>query len=140
MCGSYSRDPYTLVVPNPAGRFSWLTVGRPDTIGVRVPVLPRPTDEIVAHLGAIVATSANLPGGPDPRRLDDVPAHIRDGVAAVVDGGDLPGVPSTVVDLTGPEPVILRLGSVDPTITLAEVSAAHTQFLPPDDGVLTPEA
>ena len=47
---------------------------RPDTIGVRVPVLSGPAAAIVARLGVVVATSANLPGGPDPCRLDDVPA------------------------------------------------------------------
>src|SRR5205823_9504014 len=60
----------------------------------------------------IFATSANRPGEPDPRRLDDVPAQFRDGAAAVVDGGELPGTPSTVVDITGPEPRILREGAV----------------------------
>ena len=61
---------------------------------------------MLAALGVLVATSANLPGGPDPRRLADVPAgaHGRRR-GAVVDGGELPGAPSTVVDLTGGEPV-----------------------------------
>ena len=104
--------PLTLVVPNPARRFAWLTGTNPDALGVRVPDLPDVTRDIVASVGAVVATSANLPGGPDPRRLEDVPEKIRTGAAAVVDGGELPGTPSTVVDLTGAEPRILREGAV----------------------------
>ena len=52
---------------------------------------------------AVLQTSANLTGGPDPRRLADVPAAIRDGADLVLDGGELPGVPSTVVDLSSYE-------------------------------------
>jgi L-threonylcarbamoyladenylate synthase len=118
--------PFTLVVPNPARRFSWLSKGRPETIGVRVPVLTGPTAEIVVRLGAIVATSANLPGCADPRRLDEVPAQIRAGVAAALDGGELPGTPSTVIDLTGSEPVILRRGAGNPQEALVRAAAAHT--------------
>jgi L-threonylcarbamoyladenylate synthase len=118
--------PFTLVLPNPARRFSWLSEGRPGTIGVRVPALTGPTAKIVERLGAIVATSANLAGGADPRRLDDVPAAIRVGVVAAVDGGELPGTPSTVIDLTGQDPVILRAGAGDPEAALARAVAAHT--------------
>jgi len=116
--------PYTLVVPNPSRRYAWLNVGRPDAVGVRVPVLPTVAAEIVAAAGAVVATSANLPGGPDPRRLGEVPDEILRGVAVTVDGGDLPGTPSTVVDLTGREPAVLRIGAADPLDTLERIAAA----------------
>ena len=73
----------------------------PAFAGVRVPVLQ---------------TSANLSGGPDPRRLSDVPASIRAGADLVIDGGELPGVPSTVVDLGNYEEAgewsVLREGAV----------------------------
>ena len=116
--------PYTLVVPNPAHRYRWLTGSRPDTLGVRVPVLPEQTSWIVERVRAIVATSANLAGGPDPRRLEDVPQEIRSRVAVVVDGGELPGVPSTVLDLTGDDPVVLREGAVAAEDALAAVRQA----------------
>jgi L-threonylcarbamoyladenylate synthase len=116
--------PYTLVVPNPAGRYPWLNVRRPGAIGTRVPDLPAPAAEIVTAVGAVVATSANLPGEADPRRLADVPAGIRAGAAAVVDGGELPGAPSTVIDLTRPEPVVLRAGAADPEDALARIAEA----------------
>jgi L-threonylcarbamoyladenylate synthase len=102
----------TLVVANPARRFPWLTGTSPDALGVRIPQLTGPTRAVLEEVGAVAATSANLPGGPDPRRLEDVPAQIRVGAAALVDAGELPGTPSTVVDLTGPEPRVLREGAV----------------------------
>jgi L-threonylcarbamoyladenylate synthase len=103
--------PYTLVLPNPARRFRWLTGSAPETIGVRVPELTGPGAEVVAQVGAVVATSANLHGGPEARTLEDVPAEIR-AAAVLVDGGELRGTPSTVLDLTGPEPRVLREGAV----------------------------
>ena len=74
-------------------------------------------------VGAVMATSANLHRGPDPRRLDEVPEEIRTACGAVVDGGELPGVPSTVLDLTGPEPRVLREGAVSAREALARVGA-----------------
>jgi L-threonylcarbamoyladenylate synthase len=104
--------PFTFVVPNPQRRFAWLTGTSPETLGVRVPQLAGATHDVLAEVGVVVATSANLPGEPDPRRLEDVPDRIRAGAAAVVDAGEVPGTPSTVVDLTGAEPRILREGAV----------------------------
>jgi L-threonylcarbamoyladenylate synthase len=104
--------PYTLILPNPGRRYPWLTGSSAGTIGVRVPELPGPTADVLEHVGAVAATSANLHGGPEPRRLDDIPAEIRAGAAAVVDGGELPGTPSTVLDLTGDEPRVVREGAV----------------------------
>ena len=104
--------PLTLVLPNPARRFRWLAGDRPDTIGVRVPLLDGKAHDLLSRLGAMVATSANLPGGPDPATIDEVPEEIRAAADAIVDVGPLPGKPSTVIDFTGPEPVVLREGAV----------------------------
>ena len=115
--------PFTLVLPNPARRFRWLTGVRPDTIGVRVAELPPGTAEVLERVGAVAATSANRPGGDDPRTLPDVPGEIRAGAAAELDGGELAGVPSTVLDLTGPEPTVVREGAVPSREALERVSA-----------------
>jgi L-threonylcarbamoyladenylate synthase len=104
--------PYTLVLPNPGRRFRWLNGLARDTIGVRVPVLVGEARQVFEQVGALMATSANRHRGIDPRRLDDVPLEIRDACGAVVDGGELPGKPSTVIDLTGPEPRVTRAGAV----------------------------
>ena len=104
--------PYTLVVPNPARRFRWLAGVNEETIGIRVPELPDQARAVVERAGCVAATSANLHGDPDPSRIEEIPDEIRVGVAAIVDVGPLPGTPSTVVDLTGPEPLVLREGLV----------------------------
>jgi L-threonylcarbamoyladenylate synthase len=114
--------PFTLILPNPAARFAWLCGGEPQAIGVRVPELSGQVAGVLAEVRAVVATSANLPGGAEPRRLDDVPAAFRSAAAAVVDGGELPGTPSTILDLTGPTPRVLRKGAGDPAAALASLS------------------
>jgi L-threonylcarbamoyladenylate synthase len=116
--------PYTLVLPNPARRYRWLTGSRPDTIGVRVPDLPEVTRNVLVRVGAVMATSANRSGGPDPRRLEDVPEEIRGACGAVIDGGELPGIASTVIDCTSEEPTILREGAVPAAEALERLRAA----------------
>jgi L-threonylcarbamoyladenylate synthase len=104
--------PYTLVLPNPGRRFRWLCGTSPYAIGIRVPELPPQTRAILERCGVVAATSANVHGGADPARVEDLPAEIRTGVAAIVDVGPLPGTPSTVIDLTSGEPQVLREGAV----------------------------
>ena len=82
--------------------------------GVRVPALAGPP---AGARVAVLQTSANLSGGPDPRRLEDVPESIRAGADLVLDGGELPGVASTVVDLSRYEDgewAVLREGAMPP--------------------------
>jgi L-threonylcarbamoyladenylate synthase len=83
----------TLLLPNPAGRFP-LAGGGP-VLGLRVPDLPA----LASVRRPVLQTSANLSGAPDARSLDEVPESIRAGAGLVIDGGALPGVPSTVIDL-----------------------------------------
>lgn len=116
--------PLTLILPNPARRYRWITGMNPEAIGVRVPGLDGPGREVLERVGAVVATSANHPGGPDPRRLDEVPQDIRGGAGAAIDGGELPGTPSTVVDLTGADPRVLRDGAVSTEEVLRRLDAA----------------
>jgi len=112
--------PYTLVVPNPRARFPWLSGSRPDTLGVRVPAVEGVAHTVLETLEAVAATSANVHGERDPARIADVPPKIRT-VAALVDGGELPGTASTVLDLTSPEPAVLREGAVAAADALAAV-------------------
>ena len=116
--------PYTLILPNPAQRFRWLTGVRTDAIGVRVPVLPEPSRRAVDAAGCVMATSANDPGGPNPAALDDVPQRIRDAVAAELDLGPLPGTPSTVIDFSRDEPVVIRDGAAPAADAIARVQSA----------------
>lgn len=116
--------PYTLVLPNPAQRYRWLTGTRPDTIGIRVPDLPAETREVLDAFGAVAATSANIHGRTDPASVEDIPELVLRAAAAVIDAGPLPGTPSTVVDLTGPEPQILREGAVAAPDAMAAIARA----------------
>lgn len=81
-------------------------------LGLRLPDVPL----LAGVRTPVLQTSANYAGGPDARRLEDVPAGIRAAADLVVDGGELPGTPSTVVDLTGYEAAgewaVLREGAV----------------------------
>lgn len=116
--------PYTLVLPNPARRFPWLCGRKPEKIGVRVPELPPESAAVLARVGAVVATSANLHGEVDPARVEDIPQKVLDGVTAVVDAGPLPGTPSTVLDLTAADPALLREGAVSAGEALSAASRA----------------
>lgn len=118
------RGPYTFVVANPQRRLPWLSGARPDTIGVRVPAVDGVAAELLERAGVVAATSANLHGDPDPRSVADVPREILEAAGAVLDVGVLPGTPSTVVDLTGPEPRVLREGAIPAAEALARIAAA----------------
>jgi L-threonylcarbamoyladenylate synthase len=116
--------PLTLILPNPARRFRWVTGENYDAIGVRVPALDGPGAEVLEQVGCVIATSANLAGGADPRRLGEVPEELLAGVAATIDGGELPGAPSTVLDFTGDEPNVVREGAVPAAEALERAAAA----------------
>jgi tRNA threonylcarbamoyl adenosine modification protein (Sua5/YciO/YrdC/YwlC family) len=87
--------PVSVLVPNPAGRFPLACGADLSTLGIRVPSLPR----FEGVRRAVLQSSANRAGGPDACRLDDVPTLLRAAVDLVIDGGELPGTPSTVIDL-----------------------------------------
>jgi L-threonylcarbamoyladenylate synthase len=110
----------TVLLPNPAGRFPLACGPDPATLGLRVPDLPA----LRTLARPVLQSSANLAGGPDARRLADVPPQIRAGADLVLDGGELGGTPSTVVDLRDFESTgawtIVRHGAVPD----AEIAAA----------------
>ena len=90
----------TVLVPNPARRYPLACGADGETLGVRVPALEGALAPLAAASGPVLQSSANLSGGPDPRRLADVDDAIRAGVDLELDAGELPGTPSTVLDLT----------------------------------------
>ena len=93
-----------------------VTLILPTRIGVRVPRLEGDLSRLAEMKIPVLQSSANPSGGPDPRRLSDVDPSIRAGVDLELDGGELPGTPSTVVDLTAYEAdgafAVLREGAV----------------------------
>jgi len=101
----------TLLLPNPEHRWPLACGPDPDTLGLRVIGGP-----LAAMPLPVLQSSANLAGGADARRLAEVPAAIRDGADLVLDGGALPGTPSTVIDLRAYEAegtwTVLRKGAL----------------------------
>jgi L-threonylcarbamoyladenylate synthase len=106
----------TLVVPNPARRFPLACGPSPERLGIRVPPLARELRPLATVGSPVLQSSANPSGGRDAPRLEEVDERIRQGVDVVLDGGELPGTPSTVVDLTAYEDEgsyeVLREGAV----------------------------
>jgi len=110
--------PLTLVVPrhpNLPENISMLA-----TIGVRMPDHPLAI-ELLKRAGPLAVSSANLSGASDSSSVQEVLAQLGGRIPLILDGGRTAGgQPSTVVDCTGPEPVILRQGPV----TLEQIQAA----------------
>jgi L-threonylcarbamoyladenylate synthase len=90
----------TVLVPNPARRFPLACATAPEVLGVRVPSLEGELTPMALVRWPVLQSSANLSGQPEARRLDEVDSEIRNGVDLLLDGGELPGTPSTVIDLT----------------------------------------
>ena len=91
--------PVSVLLANRLQRFPAASRTDPGTIGLRVPRLPDALAALSALTRPVMQSSANRSGEPDARSLAEVPAGMRDGVDLVLDGGELPGTASTVVDL-----------------------------------------
>jgi L-threonylcarbamoyladenylate synthase len=96
-------DALTLVLPNPAGRYRLACGPEPERLGLRVPRLEGELAPLAAVGWPVLQSSANRSGQPDARRVEDIDAHVREGADLVLDAGELPGTPSTVVDLSSYE-------------------------------------
>ncbi|HWH45882.1 MAG TPA: L-threonylcarbamoyladenylate synthase [Thermoleophilaceae bacterium] len=92
--------PVTLVVPNPEGLHPLACGPVPERLGIRVPAVPRPLADARV---TVLQTSANRSGEQDARSLAEVDPALRAAVDCVLDGGTLPGTPSTVIDLSSYE-------------------------------------
>jgi L-threonylcarbamoyladenylate synthase len=93
----------TLLLPNPARRYPLACGPEPERLGLRVPALGGSLSPLAGVRRPLLQSSANRSGAADVRRLDDVEPAIRAGVDMILDGGELPGTASTVVDLLGYE-------------------------------------
>ena len=114
--------PVTAVVANPEHRYPLACREDPERLGLRLIEGP-----LAGAMCPIFQTSANLSGEPAPAHLAGVPAEVRASVDLVIDGGTLPGVPSTVVDLTALEAgeswAVLREGGMGADELRARLSA-----------------
>jgi L-threonylcarbamoyladenylate synthase len=89
----------TLLLANRSRRFAPACRVDPGTLGLRVPDLSGGLAALSGVGRPVLQSSANLSGEADARTLDQVPAQLREGADLVIDGGELPGTPSTVIDL-----------------------------------------
>ena len=113
----------TLLLANPRQRYPLACGPEPERLGLRVPHLEGELAPLAGVRWPVLQSSANPTGEADARSVDKVDERIRRGVDLVLDGGELPGTPSTVVDLTGYEEgtwSVVREGAV----ARAEVAAS----------------
>lgn len=102
--------PLTLIVPK-LPQLPEILSPHP-TVGVRIPNHPLAL-ALLKMTGPLAVTSANLSGHQNATNAQEVLAQLGGRIHLVIDGGETPGgVPSTVVDCTGADPVILREGPI----------------------------
>jgi len=89
----------TALLPNPLRRYPLACGPDPHTLGLRVPALHSDIGALAEMRWPVMQSSANVSGGYDAQRLDEVAEEIRRRADLVLDGGELTGTPSTVVDL-----------------------------------------
>lgn len=111
LAGRFWPGPLTIVLPI-AGDIAQTVVAGGPSVGLRAPDHPV-TLGLVEHFGPIAATSANFSGQTPARSVDDLDTEFTAGVSVIVDAGPCQlKEPSTVIDLTLPEPTVLREGPV----------------------------
>ncbi len=102
--------PLTIAVPKRADLP--LVISAYSTVGVRVPDHPV-ARALLRAAGPMAVTSANISGQPSPSTAQEVYTQLNERVQLILDGGQTPGgVPSTVVDCTGDQPMIVREGPI----------------------------
>jgi L-threonylcarbamoyladenylate synthase len=124
LADAFWPGPLTLVVPRRPDRVAAEATGGRATVGIRVPDHPVALELLDAFGGGIAAPSANRFGRVSPTAA----AHVRDDLGSdvdlVIDGGPCSvGVESTIVDVTGTQPAVLRVGGIS-ELRLAEVAGA----------------
>lgn len=102
LAGRFWPGPLTILVPG---------LGAQDVVGLRVPAHPV-AQALLDRVGPLAATSANRSGDPTPSKIDAIRDLFGDGVDVYLDGGTIEGFASTVVDMSGDEPVIVREGAI----------------------------
>lgn len=91
--------PVTVLLANRTQRFAPACRVDPATIGLRVPAFTGDLAPLATVGVPVLQSSANISGEQDARTLEQVPERLREGADLVIDGGELPGTPSTVIDL-----------------------------------------
>jgi L-threonylcarbamoyladenylate synthase len=111
LAAAFWPGPLTLVLKAAAAVPLEITSGT-GTVAVRVPALLLPRD-LCGAAGPLVSTSANRSGLPPPLTCPEAVRQVGEAVALALDGGLGTAAPSTIVDVTGAQPRLLRAGAVD---------------------------
>ena len=107
----WTPGPYTFILPatKEVPRRLWHPSRK--TIGLRVPASAVAAGLLEAHGAPLICTSLILPGDEDPlHEADEIVERLAKRIDAVIDAGGQGFAPTTVVDLTGPEPLVIRMG------------------------------
>lgn len=102
--------PLTIILEASPEVPEWIHVGK-TTVGFRMPSIPA-TQEVIKALGVLVGPSANLTGSPSPRFYDDLTSAILDKAAVALQDDSVYGLDTTILDLSGEMPKILRQGAI----------------------------
>jgi L-threonylcarbamoyladenylate synthase len=112
LAATFWPGPLTLILKRRAGVSDAITGGQ-DTVGLRMPGHPLALELLRAFGGGVAAPSANRFGRISPTTAQHVREELGDAVALVLDGGPCAvGIESTILDLSGEEPAILRPGMI----------------------------
>ena len=107
---TFLPGPLTIILEASPEVPEWIHVGK-TTVGFRMPSIPA-TQEVIKALGVLVGPSANLTGSPSPRFYDDLTSAILDKAAVALQDDSVSGLDTTILDLSGEKPKILRQGAI----------------------------
>lgn len=125
LAGEFWPGPLTMVLPK-ADIVPKQTTGGLDTVAVRMPVDPTALAFIEAAGGYVAAPSANVSGRPSPTEAKYVVEDMNGRIEMILDDGDVEiGIESTIVDLTGEVPMLLRPGFI--TLTMLQDVLGHVE-------------
>jgi len=131
LCEAFWPGPLT-VICHAQGSLMWDLGDTQGTVALRVPDHEN-TRELLSRTGPLAVSSANLSGQPAALDVYDAEAQLLDTVAVYLDGGVTTGAePSTIVDLTGEVPHVVRIGALS-LQQLREIVPETTTDLPPTD-------
>ncbi|MGF2925052.1 L-threonylcarbamoyladenylate synthase [Lactococcus garvieae] len=107
---TFLPGPLTIILEASPEVPEWIHVGK-TTVGFRMPSIPA-TQEVIKALGVLVGPSANLTGSLSPRFYDDLTSAILDKAAVALQDDSVYGLDTTILDLSGEMPKILRQGAI----------------------------
>ncbi|GAA1551080.1 hypothetical protein GCM10009789_01040 [Kribbella sancticallisti] len=131
LCEAYWPGPLT-VICHAQGSLMWDLGDTQGTVALRVPDHEN-TRELLSRTGPLAVSSANKSGQPAALDVYDAEAQLLDSVAVFLDGGEVTGgQPSTIVDLTGDVPHVVRIGALS-MAQIREIVPEATTDLEPDE-------